>query len=102
MSGNIHQETKVGLGSNTQITNTYPRKRGRLTNLPLNSNVKFGRGFSKTTLQSKIARLKSSTAYRKGQQEASSQIKRIKSQTLSKGKTISLRKNNLNVRITAS
>ena len=102
MSGSVHQSTKVRLGSYTRVTNTYPRKRGRIENLPLNGSVKFEKGFDRTDLKQRIARLKSSSAYRRGKTEAEAQLRKIKTITLRKGKAIKVKSGNLRVNVSTS
>lgn len=102
MSGSVRQSTRLRLGSNTKITNTYPRKRGRLTNLPLNGNIHFGKDFDKSTLKERIARLKSSPSFREGQNKLKTQLKRSKNINLRNGKTLNVRNRNLVLNIKTS
>ena len=96
MGGSVKQKTRVGYNSNTRVINTYPRKRGRLNNLPLNSKIKFEKGFDRSNLDERIARLKSSSAYKSG--EAKAKVK-MQSMKLRKSKTVKVRSNNLRVSI---
>ena len=96
MGGSVHQSTKVGYNSHTRITNTYPRKRGRLENLPLNSSIEFKKGFDRTDLKTRIARLKSSPAYKSGQIKAKSKIRSVYKKP---NQTITVRSGNLKVNI---
>lgn len=96
MGGSIKQKTRVGYNSNTKVTNTYPRKRGRLENLPLNAKIRFEKGFERTDLKQRIARLKSSPSYKSGETKVRAQMKKI---TLKRGQTLKLRNKNLRVNI---
>ena len=96
MGGSVRQKSRVGRNSFTRITNTYPRKRGRLENLPLNSKIHFEKGFERTDLKQRIARLKSSPSYKSGEAEAKRKMKTV---SLRRGQTLKLRNKNLRVNI---
>ena len=102
MSSSIRQTTKVGYNSNTRITNTYPRKRGRITNLPRNSVIVFEKDFSRANLKERIARLKSSPKYKVGEAKARAQLKNANSVRLRKGQSISVKNGNLKINVSTS
>lgn len=98
MSGSVHQHTRVGYNSHTRVTNTYPRKRGTIK-VPRNANITFKKGFERTDLKEKIAKLKSSAAYKSGEVKARNTFRASK---LKKGQALSLRNKNLNVKVSTS
>lgn len=95
MGGSVHQKTKLRYGSSTRVTNTYPRKRGTLT-VPRNSKIKFEKGFDRSDIKERIARLKSSPAYKSGESKAKVQLQTMK---FKKGKIVKVRSGNLRVSI---
>lgn len=99
MSSSIKQKTRVGYNSNTRVTNNYPRKRGRISNLPRNSTVVFEKDFDKSSLKQKIAKLKSSPKYKVGEAKARVQLKNAKSIKLRKGQVLNIKNGNLKVNI---
>lgn len=99
MSGSVRQKTRVGRNSFTRVTNTYPMKRGRLENLPPNSKIHFEKGFERTDLKQRIARLKSSPSYKSGVSEAKRKMKTV---SLKRNQTLRLRNKNLRVFVNAS
>lgn len=99
MSGSVRQYTRVGRNSNTRITNTYSRKRGRITNLPRNGKVVFEKGFARSDLKERIAQLKSSPQYKSGETKSRAEYKQL---TLKKGQTLVLKSKNLRVRASTS
>lgn len=102
MSGSVHQRTRLSYGSNTRVTNTYPRKRGRLENLPLNGSVKFEKGFERTDLKTRIARLKSSSKFKAEQEKLKGQFRNKKQSIIKKGKTLTIRSKNIRVNVSTS
>lgn len=102
MGGSVHQKTKVGYNSSTRVTNTYPRKRGKITNLPRNSVVVFEKDFDKSSLKQKIARLKSSPSYKIGESKARAQLKNAKTIRLRKGQALNIKNRNLRVKVSTS
>lgn len=98
MAGIVRQHTKVGYNSQTKVTNTYPRKRGTLR-VPRNATIKFEKGFERTDLKERIARLKSSPAYKNGEAKARSQLQTVH---LKRNQTLNLRNKNLNVKVNTS
>lgn len=99
MSGSVRQKTRVGRNSFTRVTNTYPRKRGRLENLPPNSKIRFEKEFERTDLKQRIARLKSSPSYKLGETEAKRKMKTV---NLKRNQTLKLRNKNLRVFVSIS
>lgn len=95
MAGSVRQQTKLRHGSSTRITNTYPRKRGTLT-APRNSHITFEKGFDRTDIKERIARLKSSTAYKSGESKAKTQLQTMR---FKRGKIVRVRSGNLRVNI---
>lgn len=102
MSGSVNQRTRVGRNSVTKVTNTYPRKRGRIINLPRNSTVIFEKDFDKSSLKERIARLKSSPKYKAGEAKARVQLKNAKSVRLRKGQALNIKNGNLKVNVSTS
>lgn len=102
MAGSVRQKTKIPYGSFTRVTNTYPRKRGKLSNVPPNSVVVFDKDFFRTDFKERMVRIKSSPKFKSEEAKLKSQLKNKKSVHLRRGENLTLRNKNVRIKIRTS